>query len=476
MADEVTDTFLYDTANEQTVIKAAIADAPTRKVLVRTLSPSEFLVPAHAPIWKSLIELVNKGLAFDPATFTELLKNEGLRKDDLPYADDLMKAARLPENLDYHVQTMGWDATRARMLKGPIPEFLETLRDPKAPPQDVQGAARAIAKALEVRGGRRHALRPEEHHRRYMAEIKARREERNVFPIGETAFDENLTEGFMPGKTAVMAGLPGAGKSTIALAWCVLLARMGRKVTYCAWEMSPSSATDVLCAHMLKIDLKRIVQGTLTDEETARVSKCVRWITSKIKFISNPFFDEMRTSKKRPSNDRNLDILEGYIADTGSDAFVYDLWERCLFWMKPEDVTRALVRMQAIHEEYQIHGTILHQLNLKDVERRADRRPTRDAIKGTGAYVEVADLIFGVHREAQFKAVEDNTVETICLKQRKGKTNWSIRWQWDGAKCQVHSPEEVSFDPGLESADEVGDIGDLTDIKKPKRKRRGRDG
>ena len=479
MSDEVTETFIYDTANEQTVIRAAIADAKTRKTLVRTLSPSEFLVPQHGPIWKALLDLVNRNLDFDPATFLDILNHSGIRKDDVPYVEELITSARLPKNLPYHVETMGWDATRARALKGPIPELLEAVRDPKAPAQEVIASARSVARALESKSGRRHALRPGEYKRAYMTELRARRERRNLYPLGAEAFDENLTEGFMPGNTAIMAGLPGAGKSAVSLSWCVMLAMMGRRPMYCAWEMKTDAATDVLCSQILNIELKRIVQGTLADGEMIRVAKCVDWISRHIKFMKNPFFDELRKSKKRPSNDRNLDILEGYIADSGCDVFVYDLWHRCLFWTQPNDVALALARMQNIHEEYDVFGLILHQLNLKDVEKRADKRPTRDAIKGTGAYVEVADLIFGVHRDAQFKSVPDTTLETICLKQRMGKANWCVRWQWEGTQCRISDPEEVAFNPGLESSGELGDIGDISDIKvkktgKSKKQRRAR--
>lgn len=480
MGKQITDKFIYDTSNEQIVIRSAMADEKTRKALVRQLSTSEFLVPAHGPIWKALIEMTNKSLDFDPATFTDLLKNESVGGADLVYATRLAEGARLTKNLTHHIDTMGWDATRARALDNSIPELLEAIRDPKAPPQDVIAAGRAVAKALEVQGGRRHAIRPTDHHRNYMAEVRARRSERNVFPVGEPEFDKHLTEGFAPGKTALIAGLSGAGKSTFALALTVMLAKMGRQVTYCAWEMSPSSATDVLCSHMLGIDLKDIVQGQLTDAETLRVDRCVQWISTRIKFIKNPFYDDMRANKKRPSNERNLDIVEGYIADTASHVFVYDLWARCLAETRPSDEMAALMRMQHMHEEYQVNGILIHQINLKDVERRADKRPTRDAIKGSGGYVEVPDLILGIHRDAQFKDVKDTTIESICLKQRKGIANWSVQWQWDGATCKVENPKEVSFDPGLDSVSERGDIGDIDDIKvggsKSRSKRRpGRD-
>lgn len=463
MADEE---FVYDAANEAVIIGAAVADAEARKRLVHTLGADEFLVGRHAAIWRALRGLTDTGLEYTPEAARKFLEREGGDSGASEYLGGIERDAEVPENLEWHTELMRWDATRARTLKGPVPELLRSLRDPKAVQGDVLGAARAVARALEG-SGRRFMRRREELYRQYRAEIAARRVARNVFPLGAPAFDENLTEGFSPGRTTVTAGLPGAGKSTVWMAFAILLARQGRRPLYCAWEMEPESLIDVGVAHMTGIELRRIVQGDLDDEAAHRVDKATRWITSKVAFMENPFF--ARDTTRKPSNDRNLDVLEGYLAEAGCDVAIYDLWERMLPWRRPDDVSGALYRMQAMHKEYAVHGVIVQQLLLKDVEKRADKRPTRESIKGTGGYVEVADFILGVHRDAQFKAVDDTSVETICLKQRKGKANWSIRWRWDGERCRVDSPEEIPFDPGLEAAVEAGDIGrivkDVKDLK-----------
>ncbi len=455
MAESTDNAFVYDAANEILVIEAAKADAKTRRELVHRLAADEFLVDQHEVIWKALRTMSDEGLEYSDDAMRRLILISGGSEETVEYAMGLGNT--VPVNLDWHLTTLAWDATRARVLKGSVPELLKIIRDPQASQDSVLTASRALNRALDG-AGRRHMHTPGGLYRNYRAEVMARRAARNVFPLGAECFDANLTEGFMPGRTTVTAGLPGAGKSTVWMAFAIMLAKLGRRVMYCAWEMDAESLLDVGCAHLTRIELRRIVQGQLTDEETARVDQASKWILKRITFMGNPFFDLLRQGKK-PSNERNLDLLEGYIAESGCQVAIYDLWERMLHWRKPEDVTAALYRMQDMHEEYRLHGVVVQQLLLKDVEKRADKRPTRESIKGSGAYVEVADLIFGIHRDAQFKAVEDNGVETICLKQRKGKANWSIRWAWDGATCRVNDPREVSYDPGLDQAVADGDMG-----------------
>lgn len=466
------DVFVYDAANEAAVIESVIADADARRALTHKIAADEFLVPRHAPIWKAIRGLTIRGLDYSAAAARRFLADEGADSATVEYLGTLEANAAKPDNLEWHVETMRWDATRARVLKGPLPELLKAIRDPRAAQTDVQANARAVARALES-AGRRYMRRPEELYRGYRAEIAARRATVDqVRGIGEPVFDDRLSEGYIAGRTHLIVGLSGCGKSTIEMMLAINLAKLGRRVMIGAWEMSPESLLDVGVAHMTGITLDDIVKGNLDDEQDDRVAKASRWISSRIRFMSNPFFDPS-TRGKKPSNERNLDLLEGYLAECAAEIAFYDLWERMLPFRDPNSVSGALWRMHAIHEEYGITGVILHHLNGKDVEGRADRRPTRGAIRGVNTFVEVPDLILGVHRDAQFKAVEDDTVETICLKQRKGVANWAIRWKWDGARASVSNPEEVPFDPGLESSSGLGDIGTPTQIKnKPTRRRR----
>lgn len=468
------DTIIIDASNEGIVVSSAIADAQTRRALVHKLSPDEFLVSRHAPIWRMLKTVADRGLEYSREVADRLLKDEGADDATITYLRGLETEAKLIDNLDWHVATMQWDATRARTLKGPLPELLKLLRDPRASSADVGAAARAVARALES-SSRRYMKRGEELHRSYRADVAARRATVDqVRGIGNPVFDEKLSEGYIPGRTHLIVGLSGCGKSTVEMAIAILLAKLKRRVLIGAWEMNAKSLVDVGVCHMTGIELKRLVQGRLDDEEAERADKAARWITSRIRFMENPFFDPS-TRGKKPSNERNLDILEGYLAESGCEVAFYDLWERMLPYRDPDSVSGALFRMQGIHEEYGITGVILHHLNGKDVEQRADRRPTRGSIRGVNTFVEVPDLILGVHRDAQFKAVEDTTVETICLKQRKGEANWAIRWAWNGATCAVHSPEEVPFDPGLEGvAGDAGDTGAVKDTNQIKSKPRRR--
>lgn len=471
------DEIVYDSTNERVVICAQIADRKVRHVLSRTIAPDEMLVPEHVVMQRALRVMEEHGLEYDGAVFRRLVQDEGVPVDE-GYIAGIEADAAVPENLEWHVSTLRWDATRARIVRGPVPELVRVLKDPKAGPEALTGAARAVLRAIEGGSqGRRFIRRKEELNRSYKAEIAARVAVGNFYPTGYPAVDGRLVEGMMPKKTSLVVGLSGSGKSTFTADLVQKLAEAERRVLVGAWEMGTESLLDVMVAQRCRLPIEAVVQGELSPEEVAEVGAAVDWLTERLTFMDNAFFGQAEDARTRRNwkltNDHSLDIWEGYIAESGCDVVVSDLWERCLVDLSYDGVTKALYRQQNIHDRYNVHGVMVHQLKLKEVETRPDKRPTRESVKGSGAFVEVADLLFGVHRDAQFKRVPDDNLELICLKQRKGKAFWSVRFDWDGECGLITGGEEVPYDPGLDSSQEFGDVDDIK-VTRPNRRKPSR--
>lgn len=462
--------FVYDAANEALVLRAAVglarSDRARARALVHSISADEFLVAAHCSFWRCLRQIADGGLEYTPETLRQLLAVEPTAPTE-EYLEEIETTATIAPNLDWHLQQLRWDATRARVIQGVLPELVRELSDPRVAVERAVTSARSLCRALEGGSGRRFIHRREELAASYRGELLQRREGGNFYPSGFAAIDESLSEGFMPGNTSIVTGLSGSGKSTYAAALAVNMAKLGRRPLVCAWEMGGTSTLDILVSMLTRIPLTAVIRGTYSDEDHRRLERASDWVNKKILFMENAFFGQLSTGtastekKQRRSNDRNLDILEGYIAESGCDIVIMDLWDRLLADQSPDAVTDALYRQQNMHREYGVHGTLLVQLRLKDVEKRADKRPTRESIKGVGTFVEVADLIFGVHRDAQFKDVPDDTLELICLKQRKGVANWAVRFPWEGATCQITGGgESIPYNPGLESSQEFGEASE----------------
>lgn len=477
---------VYDPANEVIVLRAAISfaqseDRQTFRALVHKIGADEFLVAQNCSIWRVLRRLSDGDLEYTADVVRQMLVHEATAVED-GYLEELENTAEVPANFEWHVDTLRWDATRARVMKGALTDLVGDLSDARVTVDRAVSSARSVVRALEGGAGRKYIRRPDEMHSGYRAALRKRREHGNFFPTGFTAVDKRMNEGFMPGNTCIVTGLSGSGKSTFAAKLAINLARLGRKVLVCAWEMGAESTLDLMVSSLTQIPLSTVIKGIYSDDELSRLDKAAAWVAKRIRFMENAFFQEVSVNNKdrrfSNPNQRNQDILEGYIAESGCDEVIMDLFDRLLADQSPDAVTQALYRQQAMHKEYSVHGTLLVQLRLKDVEKRPDKRPTRESIKGVGTYVEVADLIFGCHRDAQFKAVPDNTLELICLKQRKGELNWAVRFDWDGATCKIEGGVEVPYNPGLDSTTEFGEMADPGGIQarpKPRSRMKFRD-
>ena len=97
-----------------------------------------------------------------------------------------------------------------------------------------------------------------------------------------------------------------------------------------------------------------------------------------------------------------------------------------------------------------------HQQRAGDVEGRADKRPTREGLKGSKGVLEVADTLIGLFRPALVQSCADDTVEAIVLKQRRGRWPFAVRMGFDPRTWALANPREVPYlRPGEDGLDDV---------------------
>lgn len=437
-----------DVVGEQAVLGAALVDAEVRKHVVRRLSPDLFLAPQHRAIALALRECENRALEPTPQALAAHGQSDEWGGDD--YLRLVREAASPRANLRAHVRALEWDAARFRVLTGSHAALTDALCDPKAEPERVQAAARAVLSGVDGHGGRRFLRDPKLLAKTWRMELSIRRAGGGFVSTGYDALDSLLAEGFAPGRLTVLPGLSGVGKSVCAYNLALRAALAGRRVLYGSWEVGSVSALNSMVAAKTGIPLRKIIRAdTMTSDESEIAGKAVEWICSRIRFMDNPFFQRRSGGdRERPSNERNLDLLEGYVAEAGCELVFFDLWERMLAMRDPErDVAPALYRTHAMAEEYGFHAFILQQIRLKDVERRTDQRPTREGIKGTSAYVDVADVILGLH-EPPVEESEGQSLDAICLKQRAGGRDcWAVRFPYDKDLRLLGECVQVPYDP-----------------------------
>ncbi len=450
---------------EQVVLAAMLLDGATRTRLLRQLPPDRWQVPAHRASVVALAELERRKIAYDPAALKRLFPDV-----DLAYLAELVEARPdLPADLEHYVEGLRWDALRADAVRGPIAGLMEAIADPLSDPAKVRSLARAIGDAFGAWKDRARVMQPGEVHARMVADLRARAAGHGVFPFGIEGLDTYQDEGggprlipaAKPGKITVITGCSGSGKSTLACRIALGQIRRKRRVLYGAWEMTGAESLELLAVMSLAEEGVRVSRKELQvgadDEMIDAVAARGREIGRFVRFVPNPF---QRSGKE--TNQGNLDVLQHLIEDMGADVFIADLWDRCLVDDEPSEVGQALYRQQAICEQTKCHGILLQQQRLKDVEQRADKRPTREGIKGSSAWVDIADTILGAHRPAQWKALPDDLLVVDVLKQRYAPWPLSVELEWDPDLAWFGAGLSVPYDQPVARGEGASELDSFT--------------
>ncbi len=461
----------HDVVNEQVIISAALLDSKVRRQLGARLKPDHFFGQGHAAIWDTICELDRRQLDYSPATVRQL---SGGKVDESYLARLLTANTKQPANLQHHVETLEWDRARVETARGPLHQLLEAMQQPTTAPGTIQGLARQLAVSFQGYGDRKYLRDPAELVRQQLVDIADRRLRKQCWPFGLDGLDTDrdtgdprLVPGTAPGQISVITGCPGSGKSTCIAQIASSMVDQRRKMLFGAWEMKDGMTLELIAGMRLGYSRLHLQMGALNDEQMAELAAEMEHVCQYIRFLDLPF-GRTPGGGQKITNSRNLDLIHGYLADSGCEVAVFDLWKRCLRETKPEDEEEALLRQQAIAKETNIHCILVQQQRSKDIEMRDDKRPTREGIKGSGAWVEVPDTILGTNRPALWKRVEDNTFEIVGLKQRWGKWPFAVEFDWDGEHGSILNGRSVAYDPPGTNSNEADDWFTKADSKAKK--------
>jgi hypothetical protein len=430
-----------DRGNEVAILAAVLKDPESSVATIRRVPAHQFLVAEHQAIWTVYREAVNRNHWMDRNWITRQLQAVGDKHAS--FFKHLFDQPAKPESLADLIGTLDWDAKRFHAFENTLPELVSALASAASEPARVQALARRLSDGLKHRGTE--IIGPEQLVRDYQSKLTERAtRDHGVWGIGLPGFDDALGLGFAPGGTSVVAGVSGAGKTSVLLGWAMQFAKLGRRVAYFALEEDVTALMDTVVSAHTGIDVTKIVQGKLSPEEKRTCVAAARYYSKWITFIDNPFVDMYLSSGSSGKKLRNVDhiqVLAGFVAETGADVVIYDLWERAIVEGDPFSVGKALEITQRLHVVFGVHGIIAAQVNVKDMEKGTNFRAQRGDIKGVSKLVEVAHQIFMVERPGILDdGIEDKTTITTIWKQKVGKWPIRIAWDWEGCYKRVVNP------------------------------------
>ena len=431
----------YSLKHEKIVLGTMLRDKDSLKHLVLSLNSSEFHSDVHKMIFAGLETLVESKLDYTTPTLLTLLPDD-TDWGGKEYLEEIEKMGDTT-NVDHHVQRMRWDQARVDVYEHTLPELVAELKDPRSDMDEAIAIGIRVGDRLRESRGDQWKATGKGLSSKYSASLRARQTGVTFRSSGYKAIDKNLVSGFASGKLTVVCGAPSSGKSSFALN--VARRQAGTwKIGILPWESGIRDALDIISSSKLKIPLEKFekLAHMMTVEEQDAVDDYIANLLDddKIAFLKPPPRSVME-GRPWEVNNRVLDWVESELDKWDRDHILWDLFEKRLIDTSPQAIVNALNRVQEMIavDRLNLHMTLLHQLNLKEVERREDQRPTRDSLKGSSAYIEVPDLVLGMYRPAVYDpGVQDNIIEIICLKQRKGPWPWKVICKWQGEYTRIY--------------------------------------
>ena len=445
-----------DPINEQVVIAAVCVDKRAADALLPSYTKDFFHARGHARIWDVLGQMRAAGLYYDPATVTQTSGGDV----DVQYLEQLVRdRPAIPPNLRHHVEMLRWDRARVVAARGPVTSLLEAMQDATASPERVRSLAQQVLDGFTGHGSDAFLVSTSSIVKKHAAILTERREGRACYGYGIPGLDlwtegadmgtPRMVPGAAPGVITLLTGVSGSGKSSTAARMIYEWTQQKRRVLFGSFEQPEGISLEIIAALAIGMSRSDLTKGQFTEDDQQELVEKMEELGEYLQFFKLPF-GKARGDKN--ANDKALDLLHQVVSDSRCEIFVADLARRVLKETNPDDEEQAAFRFQAIARELEVHMLLLHQQRSKDVEQRLDKRPTREGLKGSSGWLEVADTVIGFHRENLWKNVPDDKIEAIILKQRYGRWPIAVEFDWDPEYITLERGRTIEYlRPGEES-------------------------
>lgn len=463
----------FSLEEEAVVVGCALGDPPSRRIVVASLKPDDFVDDKHRLLFTAAREMDRRGLAYSEDTVASLA---GPREawGGFDYLRQLVRDYGGPQpNLQFHILRLRATTLKANFHRDALPEIMRVIEDPKAEPAALAGILRRWGARADTYGGARGSDAPDVVLATATA-MKARMDGKSDF-VGfeEPAIDGILSRGLAPGDVSVLGGHPRRGKSTYAVALMRRRANVGKGTTYISCEATPAHICQMMISAELRLPYARVASAAALDpEERKRVGAYLRKIQvpGLFEIVYRPFSfkedDALDDKGKRAwrgagsRNRRNLEILESIIARSPNKLVVVDLFGYVVVEQEVALIDEAIMHTCDLAGRYGVHVMLVHHLKRAGDASRTGGRPTLDMLRGTGGFEQYCDEIFLCDRPKKRKRgaaaqASSDTFEILVEKQRDGEESHVI-YDWAGAYRDVQDGRVAEYCK-LEQADAIED-------------------
>jgi replicative DNA helicase len=398
---------------------------PDMIIEVTFLSASDFYIIKNGWVFAVLQALFDRRAPMDLTTIQDELEQRGqLAEMGGPaYLTDLINATPTALHAEYYARIVYRDSVRRQIIEaaGKIVQTTYSPPEDMTDPEELLGAAQSIL--LDVEADRAAARGPQSARslvdRMFdrLESLKAGNQRFTGLPTGFPDIDQHLS-GLRRGMFYVLAGRPGMGKSSLAFGIAHHLAKKEHKSTLIfSLEMPGYSVMDRLVSAESGIDLSRLSQGGITDEEWPAFIHATSAVQELPIYIDDSPALRLAVIRSRALRHKAKYGLDFIIVDHIGKARSDHRMERY------DEVSEVSNGLMSLAKELDVPVLALCQLS-RTVESRHDKRPMLSDLRDSGRIEEDAYAVMFLYRDEVYNANTEfpNIAEIIIAKNRDGAT------------------------------------------------------
>jgi replicative DNA helicase len=411
----------HDPEAERAVLGAMLLDPGARLHIVDKIRDEEFYLEAHRIIFKSCIDLYEKGEATDLVTVRNQLAEKGLLEQvgGASYLSSLVDTLPDVANVIHYAEIVHDKSVKRRLMAAAQRILTTCSLDHGEAAEAVESAQRDVFKIAEdtLSGGLVHIRGITD---REIDNINKSRESHSTLSGLDTGFTRlnEMTSGLQRKDLVILAARPSMGKTSLGINICAHAAlRNGKKVAVFSLEMAAEQLVRRLLSAEARVDQKRISGGYLAKADWPKLemaSQALREMDLWIDDTPGITALELSAKARRLKQEHGLDlVMVDYMQLMSGGG---------RFSSRNEEVSAISRSLKSVAKELDVPVLVLSQLSRQPERRGGDHRPQLSDLRESGSIEQDADVVMFIIRPSVYDrdAEDPRHAELIISKQRNG--------------------------------------------------------
>jgi len=380
-------------AEEFILASTFLDDRVVGDLIASGISEDTFHNPTHKDVWRIVKQFYAEGTVFDELGVAMKLKEQYDYAEPIAIVNNISKAAETTTSTPIYIKTCIDTERRRKLLKAAITCF-DSVRDEDDPDtiqekltQDLQDSGNNILTDADI----------STESGKVITDIRERNSKQVKFIGISTGFPllDYYLGGYRPESLNILAGRPGAGKTSLALQLAINILFQQIPVRIWSLEMSAEQLLAKLIANLSAVDPNRSKDGLITEAEFELMEQARYRLMKLPLFIS----DASHVTVERIAAQHRRDLVRHGQCMVFIDYLqLIRSTDRKL--SREQQISTMSRDLKCLFKDTKTQGIVLSQLN-RNSDQSAE--PKLSDLRESGAIEQDADTVMFIYGEGQVK-------------------------------------------------------------------------